>query len=259
MGEADRAVLAAAGRDAGAVRMRREDAVAHLVWDAPWRRNAMDPGMMLDLGAAVGALVADPPGAVVMSGVGGAFCAGGDLAAVRSALLAPAAAAAMARHMAACTRALSGLPCLVVAAVEGAALGGGAELLLAADLVVASAEARIGFVQGRMGVSPGWGGGALLVERVGARRARRILLEGAVWSAAEAAAAGVVDEVVPAGDALSVALSRAAAAAQVPVAARRATVAVAAGEREEEVFLGVWGGEAHQHALSRATAGRASR
>jgi len=255
----DRERLAAAGRDGGRVRLEREGPVVLLLWDAPWRRNAMDPGMMLDLHAAVSAVAEEPPGAVVLCGVGGAFCAGGDLAAVRGALLEPAAAAAMARTMAACTDALAALPCLVLAAVEGAALGGGAELLLAADGVIAGADARIGFVQGRMGVSPGWGGGARLVARVGARRARRILLEAAVWSADEALAEGIVDRVVPAGTARAVAMARAAAAAEVPAAARAGAVAVAAGAPEAAVFAQLWGGVAHRAALDQAAAGRARR
>lgn len=255
----DRERLAAAGRDAGRVRLERDGSVAVVVWDAPWRRNAMDPGMMLDLDAAVAELVREPPGALVMCGVGGAFCAGGDLAAVRGALLEPGAAAAMARTMAACTDALAALPCLVVAAVEGAALGGGAELLLAADVVVAAVDARIGFVQARLGVSPGWGGGARLVARVGARRARRILLEAAVWTAEEARAEGIVDSVVPSGTARERAVARAAAAAEVPVVARVGAAAVAAGEPEAAVFARLWGGAAHRGALDRAAAGRARR
>ena len=60
-------------------------------------------------------------------------------------------------------------PMFVVVVLEGAAIGGGAELVTIADYVIAKSDAHIGFVQAKLGVTPGWGGGQRLINRVGHR------------------------------------------------------------------------------------------
>jgi len=159
---------------------------------------------------------------------------------------------------------LSSLPAVVVAAVEGAALGGGAELLTACDWVVASTSARIGFVHASLGVAPGWGGGARLVRQVGARRALPLLARAERLSAASAAAAGLVDEVVDAGSALVAAHTWIERLRSLPPDAVRGVVSVVRAARddpdravevERRVFGELWGGLAHRAALAMVKAG----
>ncbi|ETV82952.1 hypothetical protein, variant 2 [Aphanomyces astaci] len=88
------------------------------------------------------------------------------------------------------------LPFPSVAVVEGAAIGGGAEITTACDFRVLARSASIQFVHGRMGVSPGWGGGARLVQLVGRQRALRLLGRTEKVAAADAEVLGLADAVV---------------------------------------------------------------
>jgi ethylmalonyl-CoA/methylmalonyl-CoA decarboxylase len=173
----DSSLLRRLPRGGGRVWVEQDGPVARLWIDHPARRNALSPGMMLDLGAAVEELRGFGGAAVVVCGAGGrGFCAGGDLEAVQAHLLDAEGAGAMQAWMRGALDALADLPLRVIGAVEGAALGGGAELLTACDEVFAAADARIGFVHASLGVSPGWGGAARLVGRRGPRVAGRALL-----------------------------------------------------------------------------------
>lgn len=229
--------------------------VATLRLDHPGARNALSPAMMVALADAVAALRASPPRAVVIGGAGPAFCAGGDLAAVQQHLLAPGAAAEMQAFMAETCDALLALPCLVIAAVEGAALGGGAELLTACDLVYCAPTARVGFVQAAMGVSPGFGGARRLVKQLGPRRAVDLLTRARPLTATEAHQVGLVDEVCD--DPWSAARARAEQCAALPAgaggAAKPLVARLVAGDAaaEGEVFARLWGGPEHVAALDR--------
>jgi enoyl-CoA hydratase/carnithine racemase len=193
---------------------------------------------------------------VLLRGAGGSFCSGGNLTAVQAHLLADGAGAALTAFMSAALDRLADGPAMVVAAVEGAALGGGAELLTACDAVYASPDARIAFVQASLGVSPGFGGGTRLVERVGARRALAALTDGE-------ADCGLVDARV--ADPVAAARAHATRLLALPpasllgarrlvLAARRLPHAEARAE-ERAIFAELWGGPAHRVALS----GRSSR
>lgn len=94
------------------------------------------------------------------------------------------------------TVAIERLPIPVIAAVHGACLGGGCEIALACDLVVASEDARFGQPEVNLGVMPGWGGTQRLPRRIGAARAREWILTGRSATAAEAAEFGLVNRVV---------------------------------------------------------------
>ena len=257
---AARATLAALPPGRGTVSMVVEDGVAQVIIDNAEARNALSVGMMLALGDIVDRLAAWD-GAVVLlrSRDGRAFCAGGDLAAVRRHLLSDGLAAAMSHHMQATLDALRALPLVVCAALEGAAVGGGAELLTVADHVVAGSAARVGFVHARLGVSPGWGGARRLVDQVGPRRALALLSGARLVPADEARALGLVDAVVPAGTAHAAALAHCRAVAALPPEAIRAAVSLARGpsvDEERAAFLSLWGGPAHVAALARTPHGR---
>jgi enoyl-CoA hydratase/carnithine racemase len=121
------------------------------------------------------------------------------------------------------SRSLADLPMPTIAAIEGAALGGGLELALACDLRIASATARLGLPEVHLAVTPGAGGTQRLPRIVGPARAKELILAGLIVDAAEAARIGLVNRVVPAGEARAVADALAAEiAARGPLAVREA-------------------------------------
>jgi enoyl-CoA hydratase/carnithine racemase len=167
----------------------------------------------------------------------------------------------MGRHMRDALARLEAWEVPVVGVLRGAAMGGGAELLAACDVVFAAPTARVGWVQARLGVSPGFGGGARLLRRVGTPRAARVLLEAAVLDAEAARGLGLVDAIAEDPDAAAEAwISE---RRGLPVEARRAVLrlmrpplAAEALERELTDFDGLWGAPAHLEALARARARR---
>jgi enoyl-CoA hydratase len=105
------------------------------------------------------------------------------------------------------TRLIERLPLPVIAAVHGVCLGGGCEIALACDFIVASEDAQFGQPEIRLGVMPGWGGTRRLPRRIGAARARRWIYLGESVPARDAYQAGLVDQVVPREDLLPAALA----------------------------------------------------
>lgn len=91
---------------------------------------------------------------------------------------------------------LAALPCITVAALHGAALGGGMELALACDFRIAVKSAKLGLPEVTLGLIPGWSGISRLLKLIGPSRAKRLFLSGTPVSAEEACALGAVDEVV---------------------------------------------------------------
>ena len=98
---------------------------------------------------------------------------------------------------------LAGLPMPTIAAIEGSALGGGLEIALCCDLRVASDRAQLGLPEVRLAVTPSTGGTQRLPRIVGLARAKELLLTGRIVSAHEAERIGLVNEVVPAGEAVA--------------------------------------------------------
>jgi len=97
-------------------------------------------------------------------------------------------------------QAIRTFPVPVVAALNGIALGGGAELAVACDVRIAAAHARVGFVQGTLNISTAWGGGSDLAAILGPARSLELLCSARALSASEAHAAGLVEAVAPAGE-----------------------------------------------------------
>ena len=134
--------------------------------------------------------------AVILTGAGDrAFCAGADLKERRGV----AADVWRQQHtmFEQALAALAGCPVPVIAAVNGAALGGGNEIALACDLIVAAETATFGQPEVARGIMPGLGGTQRLPRRIGAARAKDLLFTGRVIGAREALAWGLVNEVVP--------------------------------------------------------------
>ncbi|HCH65205.1 MAG TPA: hypothetical protein DFR83_20540 [Deltaproteobacteria bacterium] len=246
-------------RGGGAIRPHIRGRVLEILIDHPQAAGAVSPGMMVDLVSVVDTLpqYAGWP-VVVHSSAPRAFCAGGDLRSVRAHLMENEAASAMVDVLTWALDRLSAHSGVVLAAVEGPALGGGAEFLTACDHLVLSTSARVGFVHASLGVSPGWGGAGRLVRRVGRRHALMWLADPRPRSAEACARMGMADQVVPAGAALESAQGLAADLARSPEGARAAVAALVKGgaETERATFLRLWGGADHLAALAAVRAGR---
>ncbi|KPM51742.1 enoyl-CoA hydratase [Frankia sp. CcI49] len=169
--------------------------LAVITIDRPEARNAISLATMGELEKALDA--ADGAGALVIRGAGDrAFVSGGDLKEL-AALRTEDEATAMALRMRAICDRLAAFPAPVIAAVNGHALGGGAEVAVAADIRVAADDIKIGFTQSTLAIMPAWGGAERLAELVGPGRALLLAGTGRVLTAAEAEGLGLVDQVLP--------------------------------------------------------------
>lgn len=171
--------------------------VATIAIDRPHARNALNLATMRSLGLAMDDVQKSRARVLVIRGSGDrAFCAGGDLKELEH-MRSAEGAAEMARLMRSTLDRLNELRVPVIAAINGDALGGGAELAIACDFRVAVAHARIGFPQVNLGLIPAWGAPERLASLVGRARALHILLSGRALTADEALHAGVVEGVLP--------------------------------------------------------------
>ncbi|MCF3132633.1 enoyl-CoA hydratase/isomerase family protein [Streptomyces olivochromogenes] len=181
------------------VLVRRHDHVAELVLDRPKAMNAVSTQMARSIAQACTALAADRDARVVVltSSHERAFCVGADLKERNSFT-----DAELVRQRPLARGAYTGvldLPMPTIAAVHGFALGGGFELALSCDLIVADRTAVVGLPEVSVGVIPGGGGTQLLPRRVGAARAAELIFSARRVEAAEARELGLVDQLVAEG------------------------------------------------------------
>lgn len=179
--------------------VRRHEHVAEFVLDRPAAMNAVSTEMARSIGAACRVLGDDRDVRVTVltSTHARAFCVGADLKERNSF-----SDAELVRQRPTTRAAYTGvleLPMPTVAAVHGFALGGGFELALACDLIVADATAVVGLPEVSVGVIPGGGGTQLLPRRVGAARAAELVFSARRVEAAEARELGLVDQLAEAG------------------------------------------------------------
>jgi 2-(1,2-epoxy-1,2-dihydrophenyl)acetyl-CoA isomerase len=176
------------------------DGVATLTMHRPDARNALSDGMKAAFAAAVPTLAADPAvRAVVLTGAGGAFCAGGDLRgmlAAREHMDVEGWHKRM-RDLQPWMRALAELDKPLVAAVDGVAYGAGFSLALMADFVLASPRARFCMSFMKVGLVPDFAAMYSLPRVVGVQRARELVLSAREVGADEALRLGIAMEVVP--------------------------------------------------------------
>lgn len=178
----------------------REGTRLSLVLNRPQARNAVSPAMLDALVAAVADARGERTDIVTITGAGGAFCAGADIGSYASPHERPAELEAFTRAARELCRSIETLDAVTIAAVDGPCLGGGFEIALACDLVIATDTARLGLPETRLGLIPGWGGTQRLTAAIGAPRARRLILTAELVSAAQAAEWGVVASVVAPGE-----------------------------------------------------------
>ena len=198
--------------------------------------------------------------ALIVTGAGRAFISGGDIAELQDyptrtdgLRLATIMGDALAR--------LEALPCPTIAALNGPARGGGAEVAVACDLRVMAEDADIGFVHSRMGITTAWGGGQRLLRAVGYSRALDLLTTGRVLSAAEALTLRLINVVTTAGEAVATAMRCAEQIASNPPAAVQAAKRILrislshteglAMESERAEFPSLWDTEYRREAVRR--------
>jgi enoyl-CoA hydratase len=182
-----------------------EDAgIVTLTLNRPGVRNAIDDEIMRLLSERIGGLAGDDSlRAVLITGAGDeAFCAGGDLKWLQS-FEGAEAGEAMSRRMQDILARLANLPVPVIGVLNGYALGGGTEIALSCDLRVMEESAYLSFKQARVGLMPGWGGGARLLRLAGYARAMELLTTCRDLPAREALAIGVANAVAPDGEGLA--------------------------------------------------------
>jgi ethylmalonyl-CoA/methylmalonyl-CoA decarboxylase len=219
--------------------------VATLTFSNPEVHNALSGRMMCQLEQAVSELERFDGSVVVLRGAGQSFCSGADLRVVGQSLNSREAGEHMSSHMQRVLGRLRNLPLVSVALVEGVAYGGGAEIITACDHRLVARTARIRFVQAKMGVSVGWGGGARLVGLVGRESAIRLMTTASVVSPDDAKRIGLATKLFVEGEAESALAEFVDPILRLPAAAVRANKAALCpplGSTDEQVL-------AHERAI----------
>jgi enoyl-CoA hydratase len=208
----------------------RDGAVGILKVNRPKGLNALNPATVREIAACVEEIRQDPSiRCLIITGTGDrAFVAGADISAMVSmSAIEGKAFSALGLNTA---RQLEELPIPVIAAVNGFALGGGTELALACDLIIAADKARFGQPEINLGVIPGFGGTQRLARRIGLPRARELIFSGDMIDAQTALQYGLANKVVPLADLMTEAKALAhKLAAKPPVAIQQAKAAINAG------------------------------
>ncbi|MHB8351945.1 MAG: 3-hydroxyacyl-CoA dehydrogenase/enoyl-CoA hydratase family protein [Thermoplasmata archaeon] len=182
------------------VRIDRRGEVAWVLLDRPEVLNSLNSAVLLQLRAAFEQLAREPSiRVVVLAGSSPVFAAGADIAEMAQKDL-PTARAFGYIGQETC-RVISEFPHPVVALVEGFALGGGLELALSCDFIIAAEGARLGLPEATIGIHPGMGGASRLARRIGPDRAKYLVFTAEPVSALEAARLGFVTVLVPTGSA----------------------------------------------------------
>jgi enoyl-CoA hydratase/carnithine racemase len=180
------------------------DGVLHLTFSSNDGLNTMDDHWFALLESKLhGATDDRAVRAVLLSGRGRAFCAGADLVGMRTSALHQGFSGSPLAHL---IQRLVAFPKPLLAAVHGQAIGGGATLLLHCDLVVAAADTQFRFPFTLLGAVPEFASSFLLPRAAGSRLASELLLLSNTFDAEKAMRAGIVNELVPPGDELALAL-----------------------------------------------------
>lgn len=209
----------------GPLGIERRGSVAILTLDRPAAGNAIDVAMADALLDAAIALAGDPSvRAVVLTGTGAMFCAGGDVAAFAAAGdAAPTLMHRLTTPLHAAIARLVQMEAALVTAINGAAAGAGLGLAMLGDVALAARSAKFATAYGGIGLTPDAGTTWLLPRLVGLRQAQRLTLGGERIDAAEAAQIGLVSEVVDDTALMDRALESAARLAAMSGSARRVT------------------------------------
>jgi enoyl-CoA hydratase/carnithine racemase len=199
------------------------DGIAVVTMSRPEARNAMNTAMMREIRDCFAHFYIDPDAAlcIVLTGEGAGFCSGADLKERKGMTeLAWRQQHAVVEQM---VRAIFDCPIPIIAAVNGAAYGGGMELALACDFIYAAQGARFALTEVTLGIMPGAAGTQNLPRAVGVRRAKEIILTGAPFTAEQGHAWGMVNQVCAPDQLMSDVMAAAGRiAANAPVSVRQA-------------------------------------
>jgi enoyl-CoA hydratase len=229
--------------DTPMVGLELDDGLAIVTIDRPHARNAISLETMDQLDAALDG--AEGARALVIKGAGDkAFVSGGDLKEL-SAIRTEADAAAMAWRMRTVCDRIAGFGGPVLAALNGHALGGGAEVAVAADIRMAADDIKIGFNQVALEIMPAWGGAERLAVLVGKSQALLLAGTGAILSAADAERVGLVQRVVPRESFEDEWRAVARKLAAAPVGAIKRVIAGTTKDEAVAAFASLWVADAH--------------
>jgi enoyl-CoA hydratase len=177
------------------LQIRTEGRVGIITLNRPKQLNALNDGLMDELGAALKAFDADDDiGCIILTGSEKAFAAGADIGAMASYGFAD---VYKGDYITRNWETVRGIRKPIIAAVSGFALGGGCELAMMCDFIIAADNARFGQPEIKLGIIPGAGGTQRLPRAVGKSKAMDMALTGRMMDAAEAERAGLVSRVVP--------------------------------------------------------------
>jgi len=181
------------------------DGVARVELNRPDKYNALNDALVKRLSEVLETVERDPDvRCVVLSGAGGAFCAGGDIGRMKGRRERNVTPPEMRREVLYQVRdtveRVFSLEKPVIVKVDGVAMGGGANLALAGDLVFAATDATFGEVFKNVGLSVDFGGSFLLPQLVGLHKAKELVFSGEPISGEEAADIGLINDAVPPGD-----------------------------------------------------------
>jgi 3-hydroxypropionyl-coenzyme A dehydratase len=181
---------------------RRPDDIAIITINRPEVLNAVNVDVIAELSSAIDIVSADDNAkVVVITGKGErAFCAGADIRYVAN--IDPIEAERYASSVHSMLNKIENLEKPVIAAINGYALGGGCEIALACDIRIASASAKIGQTEVKIGIPPGWGGTQRMVRILGPAKAKELIFTGEMITANEALKIGLVNKVVSLDDVL---------------------------------------------------------
>jgi enoyl-CoA hydratase len=194
--------------------LERKGAVGVITLNRPQALNALSTALVRDLGGALDALEADDAiGAIVITGSDKAFAAGADIKEMAGKSYMDCYLEDFItkgwEHITTCRKP-------VIAAVAGFALGGGCELAMMCDFIIAADTAKFGQPEIKLGVTPGMGGSQRLTRVVGKAKAMEMCLTGRMMDAAEAERSGLAARVVPAGEFMAEVMKTATAIAAMP-------------------------------------------
>ncbi|XP_062835027.1 ethylmalonyl-CoA decarboxylase isoform X1 [Anolis carolinensis] len=245
---------------------KEDDGIGILTLNNPRFMNAFTGTMMIELQERVAELESWKNGkGLIVHGAENTFCSGSDLNAVRT-LSRPQDGVNMCMFMQNILTRLMRLPLITVALIQGKALGGGAELTTACDFRLMTSESEMRFVHKHMGLVPGWGGAARLVQILGSSPALRLLSGAEKVDAERALCLGLIEVVLPSSEERRP-LQEARTWLNLytkgpPEVIQSVKKVVSAGRElqletalriEKEIFGTVWGGPANLHALAQRT------
>ena len=190
------------------IRYEKNDQIGVLTISRPAALNALNSLELSEINAAIAEVETDKDlGCLIITGDGKAFVAGADISEMSSMNLTE--GREFGRYGAAVMRRIEKLEIPTIAAVNGFALGGGCELAMSCDIILASEKAKFGQPEVGLGITPGFSGTQRLPRRVGVAKAKELLFSGRMITAAEAEKIGLVNAVYPAGELMNAALEMA--------------------------------------------------